>query len=224
MSGLSQRQATGGSGSGSVAEAGNASRGTLMHGGATTNDTYRLRLDRSGSRYTGSWSLKGASWRRLGRVVNRKLAAGGLRPGRARAGPAGSAALCSVRAVPRALGHISGASRSQRCGCREPLPTAQAEPGESEEGDAEDDREPDPETAVAGGDRGDVGRRGRRARRAAPCGGAIPPDGGGGDASERIPAGRVRQSTPRGGRPASGGRHPLQAAAAELPPPRRRSR
>ena len=40
------------------------------------NDRYRLRLARSGSRYTGYWSVSGASWRRLGSVVNRSLAAG----------------------------------------------------------------------------------------------------------------------------------------------------
>jgi hypothetical protein len=40
------------------------------------NDMYRLRLARSGSRYTGYWSLNGASWRRLGSVVNRSLTAG----------------------------------------------------------------------------------------------------------------------------------------------------
>jgi len=40
------------------------------------SDTYRLRLSRSGSRYTGSWSLNGASWRRLGSVVNDRLARG----------------------------------------------------------------------------------------------------------------------------------------------------
>jgi hypothetical protein len=37
-------------------------------------DTYRLRLTRSGSRYAGSWALNGATWRRLGSVVNTKLA------------------------------------------------------------------------------------------------------------------------------------------------------
>ena len=37
------------------------------------SDTYRLRVARSGSRYTGFWSLTGASWRRLGSVVNAKL-------------------------------------------------------------------------------------------------------------------------------------------------------
>lgn len=40
------------------------------------SDTYRLRLSRSGSRYTGSWSLNGASWRRLRSVVNGRLAEG----------------------------------------------------------------------------------------------------------------------------------------------------
>lgn len=40
------------------------------------SDTYRLRLVRSGSRYTGFWSPDGASWRRLGSVVNRSLTAG----------------------------------------------------------------------------------------------------------------------------------------------------
>ena len=40
------------------------------------SDTYRLRLARSGSRYTGWWSANGVSWRRLGSVVNRRLAAG----------------------------------------------------------------------------------------------------------------------------------------------------
>jgi Domain of Unknown Function (DUF1080)/Beta xylosidase C-terminal Concanavalin A-like domain len=39
------------------------------------NETYRLRLARSGSRYTGYWSLNGASWRRLGFVVHRSLTA-----------------------------------------------------------------------------------------------------------------------------------------------------
>ncbi len=37
------------------------------------SDTYRLRVARSGSRYTGFWSLTGASWRRLGSVVNARL-------------------------------------------------------------------------------------------------------------------------------------------------------
>jgi regulation of enolase protein 1 (concanavalin A-like superfamily) len=40
------------------------------------SDTYRLRLARSGSRYTGYWSLNGASWRRLGSVANVRLAQG----------------------------------------------------------------------------------------------------------------------------------------------------
>ena len=40
------------------------------------NETYRLRLVKSGVRYTGSWSLNGVSWRRLGVVVNRSLEAG----------------------------------------------------------------------------------------------------------------------------------------------------
>ena len=40
------------------------------------NDMYRLRLTRSGSRYTGYWSPNGAGWRRLGSVVNRSAAAG----------------------------------------------------------------------------------------------------------------------------------------------------
>jgi cytochrome c len=39
------------------------------------NDTYRLRLARSGSRYTGYWSLNGASWRRLGAVISGSLSA-----------------------------------------------------------------------------------------------------------------------------------------------------
>ena len=39
------------------------------------SDTYRLRLSRSGSRYTGWWSVNGVSWRRLGTVVNGRLAA-----------------------------------------------------------------------------------------------------------------------------------------------------
>ena len=39
------------------------------------NDTYRLRLARAGSRYTAFWSLNGVSWRRLGSVVNTRLAA-----------------------------------------------------------------------------------------------------------------------------------------------------
>ena len=39
------------------------------------NDTYRLRLARSGSRYTGSFSVDGRSWRRLGSVVNSRLGA-----------------------------------------------------------------------------------------------------------------------------------------------------
>ena len=57
------------------------------------NDTYRLRLARSGSRYTGWWSADGASWRRLGSVVNARLAAGAaygvvaLGPGRTGAPP-----------------------------------------------------------------------------------------------------------------------------------------
>jgi hypothetical protein len=39
------------------------------------NDTYRLRLSRRGSRYTAWWSVSGTNWRRLGSVVNTKLAA-----------------------------------------------------------------------------------------------------------------------------------------------------
>jgi hypothetical protein len=40
------------------------------------SDTYLLRVARSGSRYTGFWSLTGASWRRLGSVVNARLSHG----------------------------------------------------------------------------------------------------------------------------------------------------
>jgi hypothetical protein len=40
------------------------------------NDTYRLRLSRAGSRYTGFWSADGRSWRRIGSVVNGRLGAG----------------------------------------------------------------------------------------------------------------------------------------------------
>jgi 3-keto-disaccharide hydrolase/beta-xylosidase-like protein len=40
------------------------------------SDTYLLRVARSGSRYTGFWSLTGASWRRLGSVVNVRVAQG----------------------------------------------------------------------------------------------------------------------------------------------------
>jgi hypothetical protein len=40
------------------------------------SDTYHLRLSRSGSRYTGFWSLDGTSWRRLGAVVNGSLKTG----------------------------------------------------------------------------------------------------------------------------------------------------
>ena len=43
------------------------------------NDTYRLRLTRSGSRYTGYWSVTGGNWRRLGSLVDSRPAAG-LRP------------------------------------------------------------------------------------------------------------------------------------------------
>jgi Domain of Unknown Function (DUF1080)/Beta xylosidase C-terminal Concanavalin A-like domain len=67
------------------------------------NDTYRLRLSRSGARYTGYWSVSGASWRRLGSVVNGKLARGAaygltaLGPGRTGAPP--YAAFASFRVV-----------------------------------------------------------------------------------------------------------------------------
>ena len=67
------------------------------------NDTYRLRLTRSGSRYTGFWSLNGASWSRLGSVVNGKLGAGAaygliaLGPGRMGAPP--YAAFAAFRVV-----------------------------------------------------------------------------------------------------------------------------
>jgi hypothetical protein len=67
------------------------------------NDTYRLRLTRSGSRYTGFWSLSGASWRRLGSVVNGKLATGAaygliaLGPGRTGSPP--YAAFAAFRVV-----------------------------------------------------------------------------------------------------------------------------
>ena len=40
------------------------------------SDSYRLRLTRSGSRYTGWWNVSGAGWRRLGSVVNGRLATG----------------------------------------------------------------------------------------------------------------------------------------------------
>ena len=40
------------------------------------SDTYLLRVARSGSRYTGFWSLTGATWRRLGSVVNARLSHG----------------------------------------------------------------------------------------------------------------------------------------------------
>ena len=74
-------------------------------GGASRDrdDTYRLRLTRSGSRYTGFWSLDGASWRRLGSVVNAKLATGAaygliaLGPGRTGAPP--YAAFAAFRVV-----------------------------------------------------------------------------------------------------------------------------
>ena len=86
-----------------VSEAGDAVAGSAP--AATTprprSDTYRLRLARSGSRYTGWWSLDGRSWRRLGAVVNRKTrCAGGLRPA-SRSGRAvsGRAALRGVRAL-----------------------------------------------------------------------------------------------------------------------------
>ena len=67
------------------------------------NDTYRLRLTRSGSRYAGFWSLNGASWKRLGSVVNGKLATGAaygliaLGPGRTGAPP--YAAFAAFRVV-----------------------------------------------------------------------------------------------------------------------------
>ena len=67
------------------------------------DDTYRLRLTRSGSRYAGFWSLNGASWKRLGSVVNGKLAAGAaygliaLGPGRTGAPP--YAAFAAFRVV-----------------------------------------------------------------------------------------------------------------------------
>ena len=67
------------------------------------NDTYRLRLSRSGSRYTGFWSMNGASWKRLGSVVNGKLAAGAaygliaVGPGRTGAPP--YAAFAAFRVV-----------------------------------------------------------------------------------------------------------------------------
>ena len=55
------------------------------------SDTYRLRLARSGSRYTGWWSLDGGSCRRLGSVVNRRVGArAGVRTRRARTGVAGA--------------------------------------------------------------------------------------------------------------------------------------
>ena len=67
------------------------------------NDTYRLRLSRSGSRYTGFWSLNGRNWKRLGSVANAKLAAGtdygliALGPGRR--GPPPYAAFAQFRAA-----------------------------------------------------------------------------------------------------------------------------
>jgi hypothetical protein len=67
------------------------------------DDTYRLRLTRSGSRYAGFWSLNGASWTRLGSVVNGKLATGAayglfaLGPGRTGAPP--YAAFAAFRVV-----------------------------------------------------------------------------------------------------------------------------
>ena len=55
-----------------VSEAGNAAVDNAPAAAVRRlrNDTYRLRVARSGSRYTGFWSLTGASWRRLGSVVN----------------------------------------------------------------------------------------------------------------------------------------------------------
>ena len=79
------------------------------------SDTYRLRLARSGSRYTGFWSLDGASWRRLGSVVNTQARRRGfLRPGRARAGSPGAAALRGVRALSRPAVERAGGAASRR--------------------------------------------------------------------------------------------------------------
>ena len=67
------------------------------------DDTYRLRLTRSSSRYAGFWSLNGASWKGLGLGVNCKLATGAaygliaLGPGRTGALP--YAAFAAFRVV-----------------------------------------------------------------------------------------------------------------------------
>ena len=89
-----------------------------------------------GLAYTGFWSLNGVSWRRLGSVVNTRLATRAaygllaLGPGRRERRP-----------TPRSSTFASD--------------ELEAEPGEGEAGDAEDDREQDPETVIAGGDGGD---------------------------------------------------------------------
>jgi hypothetical protein len=67
------------------------------------NDTYRLRLARSGSRYTGFWSQDGANWRRLGSVVNGMLARGAayglIAHGPGRTGAPPYAAFAAFRVV-----------------------------------------------------------------------------------------------------------------------------
>ena len=99
---LRQARRSGGDRQGSVRlRAGHARDRARRRDRRTTR--YRLRLTRSGSRYTGFWSLNGASWRRLGSVVNGKLAAGAaygliaLGPGRTGAPP--YAAFAAFRVV-----------------------------------------------------------------------------------------------------------------------------
>ena len=77
------------------------------------NDTYRLRLTRSGSRYTGCWSLNGGNWRRLGSVTNARLAAGtdygvvALGPGRRGAPPYAAFASASAPRRSAAAGSLA---------------------------------------------------------------------------------------------------------------------
>jgi hypothetical protein len=92
-----------------VAEAATGGRVRLRLAGLTVlaprprSDTYRLRLSRSGPRYTGFWSLSGTTWRRLGSVVNDELGAAAaygliaLGPGRTGAPP--YAAFAAFRVV-----------------------------------------------------------------------------------------------------------------------------
>ena len=77
-------------------------------------DTYRLRLVRSGSRYTGFWSLDGASWRRLGAVVNRQAATAAASYGLVALGPGRRGPRPTQRSSTFASGGRTGRGRAPR--------------------------------------------------------------------------------------------------------------